>query len=233
MPQKLPFKNLFLLHLLRSGLRLAGGYKKVAETTNGMATPLPFSKSNAQESLDTSLRELGSDYVDFLLLHEYDTDAANKAEVVGFLQEQVKLGKIRAFGIGSSFKKLPKNLDDIDKTYKMIQLESSFSAPNLLQFQGHSNRLISTHSIFRDFEKVKASLSKYSPKELGVSMNTDTDLINVFLSFSKLHNPSGITIFTSSNNQRIKQNADLWQSNDYSLHQLEELQKKISGVLVD
>ena len=60
----------------------------------------------AIRSLETSLRELHTDYVDLLLLHEATlADAASKP-LIDALQEQVARGTVRAFGVASDFHKL-------------------------------------------------------------------------------------------------------------------------------
>src|SRR3990167_5509153 len=88
--------------LLKPFPRLLRRAKKHAST---MVKHGLFSKEAALTSLETSLRELKTDYIDFFLLHEATmVDAANES-LISTLEEQVHKGKIRYFGIASDFAK--------------------------------------------------------------------------------------------------------------------------------
>jgi aryl-alcohol dehydrogenase-like predicted oxidoreductase len=52
--------------------------------------------------LEPSLRELGTDYVDFYLLNDHVAGDHSSDELVAFLGQAVKAGKIRYFGLGTS-----------------------------------------------------------------------------------------------------------------------------------
>ena len=49
-------------------------------------------------SLETSLRELGTSYLDVLLLHNFEVGKPGLPEVIAFLREQQKTGRIRRYG---------------------------------------------------------------------------------------------------------------------------------------
>jgi D-threo-aldose 1-dehydrogenase len=52
-----------------------------------------FSLQQAQRSLETSLRELSTDHIDFYLLHDYIVSEQPPDEVLAFLEDCVKAGK--------------------------------------------------------------------------------------------------------------------------------------------
>src|SRR5580700_8294031 len=54
-----------------------------------------FGVQDARTSLETSLRELGTDYIDFFLLHDYAVSEDPPDELVVFLTDAAKAGKIR------------------------------------------------------------------------------------------------------------------------------------------
>src|ERR1700738_1856861 len=71
--------------------------------TNSLVKSAAFSAQQAQTSLETSLRELGTDHIDFYLLHDYKVSEQLVDELLSFLESSVKTGKIRSFGIGTDF----------------------------------------------------------------------------------------------------------------------------------
>ena len=60
-----------------------------------------FDVPSARASLETSLRALGTDYIDLFLLHE-GTVADCSAELLDFLEGARAEGKILAFGVAST-----------------------------------------------------------------------------------------------------------------------------------
>src|SRR5665213_1888291 len=76
----------------------------------GLVKTSVFNATAAQTSLETSLRELGTDYVDFFLLHDYVVSEDSPAELVAFLTDAVKSGKIRYFGLGTGIENILKAL---------------------------------------------------------------------------------------------------------------------------
>jgi len=83
-----------------------------------IATKLPVGMVNAQRPmnhfLETSLERLGTDYIDFYLLHGINSNANKQAEELGlweYLKDLKSLGTIRH--IGFSFHGHPKDMDEI------------------------------------------------------------------------------------------------------------------------
>lgn len=55
--------------------------------------------ARARQSLDRSLRRLGTDYVDFLFLHEPDVALIAGEEFLDWLRSEARRGRIRAWGV--------------------------------------------------------------------------------------------------------------------------------------
>jgi D-threo-aldose 1-dehydrogenase len=58
-----------------------------------------FTAAAARASLERSLRELGTDYVDLLLLHDPQPGEVRSDEVCAYLEEARSAGRIRAWGV--------------------------------------------------------------------------------------------------------------------------------------
>jgi aryl-alcohol dehydrogenase-like predicted oxidoreductase len=66
----------------------------------------PFNAVEAQRSIDQSLRNLGVNTIDLLLLHEATPGRLQDPALLETLERNVVAGKIRQFGIGSRSKRV-------------------------------------------------------------------------------------------------------------------------------
>lgn len=74
--------------------------KMVGKVIQPLAKPLiDWSLTTSEKSLHASLKRLGTDYIDILLLHEPDMTLINSVEYEQWLEKQKALGKIRCWGI--------------------------------------------------------------------------------------------------------------------------------------
>lgn len=86
--------------LARSVLRLFPGLRKAARKQAGqLFTGNQFSVETLRNSLDTSLRELKTDYVDILLMHAAPMSVLAQDDLLAELQSLVAAGKVRMAGI--------------------------------------------------------------------------------------------------------------------------------------
>src|SRR5579862_849047 len=76
----------------------------------GMVRSGAFGASEARASLETSLRELGVDTIDFYLLHDYVVSEVPPDELLEFLAGAVSSGKIRYFGLGTGIENILRGL---------------------------------------------------------------------------------------------------------------------------
>jgi D-threo-aldose 1-dehydrogenase len=73
---------------------------RVKRSAGSFETTRSYDVATARGSLERSLRELGSDYVDVLFLHEPSADAViDWPELCGYLEDERRAGKLRAWGI--------------------------------------------------------------------------------------------------------------------------------------
>lgn len=63
------------------------------------ALPRDFSPGHLRASIEGSLRRLGTDRIDLFLLHSPDAETIRRGEAFAVLDELVKAGKLRAWGI--------------------------------------------------------------------------------------------------------------------------------------
>jgi aryl-alcohol dehydrogenase-like predicted oxidoreductase len=80
--------------------------------------------------LETNLRELGTDYIDFYLLHDYVAGDHSSDELVAFLRQALRAGKIRYFGLGTSIDGVMRALDCEPDLCEVIQFQDSVLTRN-------------------------------------------------------------------------------------------------------
>jgi D-threo-aldose 1-dehydrogenase len=93
-----------LARLQRPARALLHRYPKlrslVTRRAEGFSAGREYSPEKARASLEKSLRELGTDHVDLLLLHEPSPrDSVRTEELFGFLEECRSAGTVRAWGV--------------------------------------------------------------------------------------------------------------------------------------
>jgi aryl-alcohol dehydrogenase-like predicted oxidoreductase len=80
---------------------LAPFRQKVRNASAGLLAARCFDLAYARQCLETTLRNLGTERLDIYLLHEPDLDTlSGESELRGFLDDSVRAGRIRAWGMG-------------------------------------------------------------------------------------------------------------------------------------
>ncbi|MES1156705.1 MAG: aldo/keto reductase [Alphaproteobacteria bacterium] len=181
---------------------------KPAEPTFGV-----FGVAELRASVDTSLRELGTDYLDLLFLHECTVENATDPDVVALLSQLKSEGKIRAWGVATS----------VETILQLAPMRSS-SAPQVLQFPSSAwNRNIErvaplasaplvTHSVlggrFRDL--VRALRDDQRLRAQAIALGVDPDdgsALAAGMLAAQLHaNPEGVVLFSTSSPERLAAN---------------------------
>jgi aryl-alcohol dehydrogenase-like predicted oxidoreductase len=109
-----------------SGAALITVRKAAGRVLRGLSRAIAdTSLARARISLDGSLRRLGRDRIDLLLLHEPDHSHLNTDEWCRWLEDERKAGKVGAFGIAGPATCLRPFLDAPSPLLSVIQTEDS------------------------------------------------------------------------------------------------------------
>ena len=95
-------------------------YKSFPTISSGL-----FSKEYAKKSLENSLRELKTDYVDLLMLHDCNSESDLSEDLLTFLELLIKEGKIKDWGLATELKTIEELLPVLDIKPGVIQYESN------------------------------------------------------------------------------------------------------------
>src|SRR5579862_7596527 len=124
----------------------------------GLVTGGAFSAREARTSLETSLRELGTDYIDFFLLHDYAVSENPPNELLAFLTDAAKAGKIRYFGLGTGIEDILRAMESHAELCKIVQFENSVLIRNAERLpRSGPQLLVTTHgSLSASYHSVSA-----------------------------------------------------------------------------
>jgi D-threo-aldose 1-dehydrogenase len=174
-----------------------------------------FGVQDARTSLETSLRELGTDYIDFFLLHDYAVPENPPDELVAFLTDAAKAGKIRYFGLGAGIENILRALECQPQLCSIVQFENSVLVRNVEKLPiGEPIHLVITHgSLSASYHSVSAFLKTHSESarkwsaELAVDCSRDETISALMLNYSVQVNPNGLVLFSSRDALRVGRNA--------------------------
>ena len=218
-----------LLSVGRRFVRMVPAARKVAQSSANklLAAPSPFAADECRKSLETSLRELGTDYLDFFLLHDYVVTGAEHEELLAFLESAVRSGKIRFFGIGTGIVQVLHALQSQPEFCRMVQFENSAVVRNFRDFDTAVTELVITHgSLGNSFQKLHSSLvsnrglARSWSQKLGLDCSNGETLATLMLNYAVFANSKGLVLFSSTSVSRTEKNVRSIFQNGFSDEQL-------------
>jgi D-threo-aldose 1-dehydrogenase len=187
-----------------------------------------FSAQQAQESLETSLRELSTDHIDFYLLHDYVLSEQPPDELLAFLENSVKVGKIRSFGIGTGIENVLRLLERQPRLCSVLQFQNSVLTRNCDYLpRDNSDRLVITHGAlggsYRSvltFLEARKDVAKDWAAKLGCHHLDEDTLSALMLNYAADANPKGLVLFSSRDPARVSRNVKAVLESNFSPAQI-------------
>jgi D-threo-aldose 1-dehydrogenase len=235
-----PRRTNALRFAIQAGRRLVqfvpGARRFLHRRAQGFVKGGAFSVKDAQTNLETSLRELGTDYVDFFLLHEYAVSENSPDELVAFLADTVKAGKIRYFGLGTGFKNVLRALECQPELCSIVQFENSVLNHNVerLPRDGLHRLIITYGSLSASYHSLSAFLRGHTEMarnwstKLTLDCSKDEIISALMLNYAVQVNPKGLVLFSSGSASRVSRNVRAVLEPDISPAQV-----KLFGQLVE
>jgi D-threo-aldose 1-dehydrogenase len=175
-----------------------------------------FKPSELRLSLETSLRELRTDYIDILLMHECTLADVEDGAVLDFLQSTKKQGLIRDFGLATGIEETIRIAEAQPPLGRVRQIPSNIWNMNATRLPSRPHDLVITHSCFGSrFRALLHQLSKDDALAKAWASVIDMDprdraaIGQLFLAHALRSNPGGIVLFSSSKSENIRANAML------------------------
>ncbi|HXN22766.1 MAG TPA: aldo/keto reductase [Candidatus Dormibacteraeota bacterium] len=217
------------LYVGRRIVRLLPGVRGLLQRgTQSLVKSGAFSAQQAQGSLETSLRELSTDHIDFYLLHDYIVGEQPPDELLAFLENTVKAGKIGSFGIGTGFENVLQALERQPRLCDVLQFQNSVLTRNCDYLpRGNSDRLVITHGAlggsYRSvltFLEARRDVAKGWAAKLGCHRLDEDTLSALMLNYAADANPKGLVLFSSRDPVRVSRNVKAVLESDFSAAQI-------------
>ena len=186
-----------------------------------------FSAAEASASLETSLRALGTDRVDVLLLHEGTLADAARDDLLAFLDAQRQRGTVRAFGLGSAAATLGDDATRVPQAHRVLQFENSVCSPTREMMRGAGERAIITHSALRDLPRLRAAIAADPRSAREASAECGQDLVDpaalsaMLLQWALHSNADGIVLTGTTRAAHLDANVRAANTPTASVRQLE------------
>ena len=236
-----PIVSHHIINMARRAIKLLPNLKAEVRSTVS-ARPQGsnrFSVTVAAKSLDASLKEMNTDYIDILLLHECSLQAANDPELIAFLETAVRDGKIRHYGLATTFANLPADSATISNKHSIIQTENSPLEKYIKNSSPIHPRLFIGHSIFKELRELQMRLANSAANQPQLEDNAlilrdalksgKQGLAKLMLLNARRRNPEGIVIFSSTDKNNIKANVEVWTSSEQRAAEVHALETMLQG----
>jgi aryl-alcohol dehydrogenase-like predicted oxidoreductase len=180
----------------------------------------PVNLTLVRQSLETSLRELQTDYVDLYFIHEGELADCQTPGLHELLQDFVREGKVRAFGVGSSFERIQAINAQMPQFAQVFQFESSALEPHIAviqqtrQAQAQPPALLSTHGAVAALAPLRTHLQDNSDfaqrftEAFGANATQPAQLAALLLRYARHENPDGIILFRSTKRENLRANME-------------------------
>jgi D-threo-aldose 1-dehydrogenase len=187
-----------------------------------------FGVQQAQRSLETSLRELRTDHIDFYLLHDYIVSEQPPDELLAFLEDCVKAGKIHSFGIGTGFENVLQALERQPRLCGILQFQNSVLTRTWDRLpRDNWDRLVITHGAlggsYRSvltFLEARMDVAKDWTAKLGCQPLDEDTLSALMLNYAAEANPRGLVLFSSRDPAKVRRNVKAVLEPDFSPAQI-------------
>ena len=198
---------------------MAGSAGKLIKSGN-------FSVAAARSSLETSLRLLQTDYIDFYLLHDCRVEDATE-ELLEFLRAAVQEGKIRRFGLGTDIEVISELCRAKPEYADVVQFENSVLRQNVALLPALEGRTIFTHRALNEsFDEVwrfftsDAEVARRWSRKLEVDCTARAVVGGLMLNYAIHANVGGLVLFSSRSKSRIQSNVRMVEDSPFSAEQL-------------
>jgi D-threo-aldose 1-dehydrogenase len=195
---------------VRDGVRAAGRGPRKGALGSLLYSDSGYDRQAAALSLDRSLRALGTDCVDILLLHDpSDRNLSGAAELADYLDKQCSLGRIRAWGVTGQRSGLGRVLARLGRVPVIQERDDIFEPLPVDEPVAGSGRITygalrRALGIVRRFLDGSPATSKRWSQRLGVDLADESSIAKMLLSVAVQRNPHGPVLFTTTRPARAQ-----------------------------
>ena len=210
-----PIRQLFLaVPSLRERAR-----SSAAGPSSGVGGGLLYTKEgygsrSARTSLERSLKALGTDYIDLLLLHDPVAEDIPQDDIRGFLESAVSRGEIREWGIAGEPDAAYGAARSFDLRVPVMQVRDDILEARGRTHSDAADPRITFGVLTRALGRLTAHLAEPSTRQrwsyaTGVDCGSTQEVVNLLLRDALVRNPRGTVLYSSIHEERIRAAARL------------------------
>ena len=217
----LPANRSIPLRVLNRGINLL--HRKIPQLASVVPAPSAirtrfgaFDVADVRKSLERSLRQLRTDYLDSFLLHECTWADIMNSELQLFLQNLTKEGKIRTFGLATGIDETLQIVEALPHLNPILQIPNSIWTMNIgrlpLMARGrtvtHSTLTSRFHALAFELSSNESLAGKWR-SAVQIDPHNKVALAKLLLAHALHSNRDGVVLFFSSNRQNIRASAQV------------------------
>jgi D-threo-aldose 1-dehydrogenase len=190
-----------------------------------------FDPAVAMKSVETSLLELKTDYIDILLMHECQRGGFDAAEMEDLASELKRTGKIRAFGLATSVEETAAILDAGKPEVDVVQIPRNIFNRDGRRLPNSSTVATILHSVFQlpSDSVVLNVITKI--RRILLDAGFDPTNRDVWRELSLAHachtNPAGVVVCSMFQTGHAIRNAEIASGHVYSHELLAAIQASL------
>lgn len=228
-PARTPLAMRTVKPILRSAVNAVPMLRKYVATARPAPIKLAITADMISNSVDDSLRRLGTDHVDVLALHGAEAEEVVRDDILGAVERIVRLGKAKMISIASSLESGMLGIAH-SNIYGIIQVANNPFQPSLAQAAERlpPGRPITfvTHSVYgafgalrQLFELIESNMTKLQMlQDEGYSGSIDAIAAAFLADYALATNRAGITLLSMLKKEHL----------DFNLRRLEKVPEKVS-----
>jgi aryl-alcohol dehydrogenase-like predicted oxidoreductase len=175
----------------------------------GQHLPRNYDVAHARASLETSLRELGTDYLDLFLLHEPVIGCIRSEDICAFLEDAKQKGLIRGFGIAGYPQQIRPVCKALPALNGIMQLPNDIIGRQLDNFRDFDSAFIT----FGPYADALGAISGHLSSDpaiardwsdaVGMDLSNPGNICRLLLAFCLRENQQGVVLFFSARRQGV------------------------------
>jgi aryl-alcohol dehydrogenase-like predicted oxidoreductase len=227
-------------HIVNAAKRILSPFPRLLRIAkkqgSDMITRGAFTPREAIDSLEKSLRELGTDYVDVLLLHESSVDQAADERLLEALERQLERGTVRCLGIASDFATIRGKTHLLPARYRWLQFNDNAATRNRSTLQDEARSIV-THSIFQPATAIARAIegnvdaSRRFSAAIGADLRDGRVIHSLLLKYALWSNREGMVLFSTTSLNHATANAREIDSTGYDERQLSSFIELVDWLL--
>jgi aryl-alcohol dehydrogenase-like predicted oxidoreductase len=218
----------FLVNLARRVMRWSPTLRRViGAQARSLVKAGQFGVEDIRASLETSLRELGTERITIYLMHDCGPEACQSPGLLEFLCAAQKEGKIGYFGVGSRIEAVLEIVRHHPEFARVVQFQNCVLRRDIERLGPCRDRAVITHGavvtsvpLLRQALAADPGLCQRWSRTLDVDCSQAGVLGGLLLSAAVQGNPQGVVLFSSTKRETIRANARAISEARYSADQL-------------